>query len=77
LPLGAYTTACRGSSLIVALEENKDIFDAILKPMRKSTQAMVVIQLLPIVVVSKDPNDKPVQPWKFGQKENSINKLAW
>ena len=56
--------ACHGTSRhIVALEGNKDIFDAILKPMKKS---LVVIPTVALVVeASKDPEDMPVVPRKF------------
>jgi len=49
----------------VALKENKDIFDAILKLMRKSIQAMVALPLPAVVIVSKDLDDMLVQPYKF------------
>ncbi len=39
--VGASIIACRDSGChIVALEEDKEIFDALLLPMKKSTQAM-------------------------------------
>jgi len=61
LILGASITTYYGTSgHIVALEENKDIFDTLLKPMMKLTPAMVETQLLPVVVASQDPNKMPV-----------------
>ena len=56
--------ACRGTGRhIVALEGNKDIFNAILKPMRKS--AVVTPTVAPIVDASEDLKDMPVVARKF------------
>jgi len=49
----------------MTLEENKDIFDALLKLMKKLTLVVVATQPLPLVVASQDPDDMPIQPWKF------------
>jgi len=69
LPSGASITTCRGlGHHIMALEENKDIFDTIFKPMRKSTPTVVVAQALVVVSISKDPNDIPMVAQKFSQK---------
>jgi len=51
LPSGAYIIACHGSSRhIVALEDNEDIFNAILKLMRKLIQ-VAIAPLPPLVFV--------------------------
>jgi len=61
LLLGASIIACCDMSrYIVVLEENKDIFDTIFKPKRKSTPTSVTTQLSTIVAISKDPNDMPI-----------------
>ena len=67
---GACITACRGTSRhIVALEGNKDIFDAILKPMKKP---VVVTPLVATVgEASEDPDDMPVVACKFIHKGKS------
>ena len=60
---GACITACRGTGRhIVALEGNKDIFDAILKPMRK------LAVVTPIVDAPEDLEDMPVVARKFIRK---------
>jgi len=61
--------ACCGSSRhIVALEENKDIFNAIFKSMRKLTPVVVATLPPPVVVISQDLDDMPMQPQKFALK---------
>ena len=50
----------------VALEGNKDIFNAILKPMRKSP--VVTPTVAAVVEASEDPDDMPVVPRKFIRK---------
>jgi hypothetical protein len=53
----------------VALEGNKDIYNAILKPMKKSPIAMVATPTqTPVVEVSQDPEDMPVVPRQFIRK---------
>ena len=47
----------------MALEGNKDIFEAIIKPMRKS--AAVIPIVAPIVDASDDLEDMPVVAHKF------------
>ena len=73
--LGACIVACRATGRhIVALEENKDIFDAILKPMKKSTAiAMVTLAPAPVVALSQDPDELPVLPRKFAHKGKFSN----
>ena len=57
----ACITACRVTGHhIVALEGNKDIFDAILKPMKKSP--MVTPTVATVVEASEDSDDMPVVP---------------
>ena len=59
--------ACRGTGHhVVALEGNKDIFEAILKPMRKS--AVVTPTVAPRVDASEDLDDMPVVARKFIHK---------
>ena len=59
--------ACRGTGRhIVALEGNKDIYEAILKPMRKS--AVETPTVPPIVDASDDMEDMPVVARKFIRK---------
>ena len=59
--------ACRSTGRhIVALEGNKDIFESILKPMRKS--AVVTPTVEPIVDASEDLEDMPVVARKFIRK---------
>ena len=50
----------------MALEGNKDISDAILKPMKKSP--VVTLAMATVVEASKDPDDTPVVPRKFIRK---------
>ena len=58
---------CHGTGRhIVALEGNKDIFDAILKPMKKSL--VVTPTVATIVEALEDPDDMPVVPYKFIRK---------
>ena len=53
---GACITACRGTGRhILALEGNKDIFDAILKPMKKPL--VVTPAVATVGEASKDPDD--------------------
>ena len=59
--------ACRGTGChIVAVKGNKDTFDAILKPMRKSS--VVTPTVAPIVDASEDLEDMLVVPRKFIHK---------
>jgi len=63
---GASITACHRTSYhMVALEENKDIFDTFFKPMMRLTLAVVEIQLL---LALQDPNEMPVMVWHFTWK---------
>ena len=64
---GACITACRGTGRhIVALEGNEDIYNAILRPMRKSsTSAVAITTPVPVVEVTHDPEEMPVVPRKF------------
>ena len=65
---GACITACRGTGRhIVALEGNKDIFEAILKPMTKS--AVVTPTVAPRVDASEDLEDMPVVARRFIRKD--------
>ena len=50
----------------MALEGNKDIFDAILKPMKKPPVVTPSIQ--PVVEASDDVDDMPVVARKFTRK---------
>jgi len=47
---------------ILALEEWKDIFNAILKPMKKSTQIVVMLPPPLKDAILEDLDDMPVQP---------------
>ena len=61
---GACITACHGTSRhILALEGNKDIFDAILKPMKKPLVVTPVVAM--VGEASEDPNNMPVVARKF------------
>ena len=64
---GACITACRGTGRhILALEGNKDIFDAILKPMKKPL--VVTPAVATVGEASEDPDDMPVVARKFIRK---------
>ena len=64
---GACIMACRGTGRhIVALEGNKDIFNAILKPMKKPP--VVTPTVATVVEASEDPDDMPVVARKFIRK---------
>ena len=59
--------ACRGTGRhVVALEGNKDIFDAILKPMKKPP--MVTPTVPPVKEASEDLDDMPGVARKFTRK---------
>ena len=65
--VGACITACRGTGrYILALEGNKDIFDAILKPMKKPLVVTPVVAT--VREASEDPDDMPVVARKFIRK---------
>lgn len=70
---GASIRACRGTGChIVALEEDKDIFKAILLPMKKITpieETVEVNEMPPVVPESQDPHVRIVKPRKFIQKD--------
>ncbi len=70
LTLGASITACRSTGRhIEALEENQDIFDALLKPMQKPTLGMEKgPPKPPIVQASQDLDEMPIVPRKFPRK---------
>ena len=64
---GACITACRAIGRhILALEGNKDIFDAILKPMKKPL--VVTPALATVGEASEDPDNMPVVARKFIRK---------
>lgn len=68
MPLDACITACHSTRLhIVALEGNKDIYNAIFKPMKKPLVFVVAILGMPtmVVKVSQDLDDIPMVPQKF------------
>ena len=50
----------------MALEGNKDIFNAILKPMKKPP--VVTLAVATVVEASEDPDDMPVVARKFIRK---------
>jgi len=58
----AYCGTCRH---IVVLEEDMDIFNAIIKPMMKSTPVITTTQLLPLVAKSQNLNAMTMVPCKF------------
>jgi len=67
--LGASIIACRGTSRhIVVLEEDRDIFKAILEPMKKTTPAVAITQPLPPVEESQDPDSMTIMARKFSRK---------
>jgi len=69
LTSSASITPCHGMGCyIVALEGNKDIYDALPKPMRKSTLAILTTQLLPTIVESQDMDTMLVVLWRFAWK---------
>jgi len=54
---GASITACRGTGRhIVALEDDKEIFNAFLKPMKKTCADVVSKELPAAVETSQDPD---------------------
>ena len=60
----------------MALEGNKDIFNAILKPMKKSPVVTPIVAT--VVEASEDPVDMPVVPSKsLLAKANSVSKLIF
>ena len=64
---GACITACRGTGHhIVALEGNKDIFDAILKPMKKPL--VVTPAVATVGEALEDLDDMPMVAHKFIRK---------
>ena len=64
---GACITTCRGTGRhILALEGNKDIFDAILKPMKKPL--VVTPAVATVGEASEDPDDMLVVARKFIRK---------
>ena len=65
--VGACITGCRGTSRhILALEGNKDIFDAILKPMKKLVVVTSAVET--VGEASEDPDNMPVVARKFIRK---------
>ena len=65
--VGACITAYRGTSRhILALEGNKDIFDAILKPMKKPVVVTLAVEM--VGEASEDSDDMPVVARKFIRK---------
>ncbi len=69
MPIGASIVACHGIGRhIVALEENKDIFKAILKPMRNSTTTKEVMPPPPTFAISHNPDAMRMVPCKFIRK---------
>ena len=63
----ACITACRGTGHhILALEGNKEIFNAILKPMKKPL--VVTPAVATVVEASEDPDDMPMVIRKFIRK---------
>ena len=64
---GACITACHGTGRhILALEGNKDIFDAILKPMKKPVVVTLAVEM--VGEASEDLDDMPVVARKFIRK---------
>ena len=59
----------------MALEGNKDIFDAILKPMKKPPVVTPSVQL--VVEASDDLDDMPVKLANSLAKANSVRKLIF
>ena len=57
---------CGTGRHILALEGNKDIFDVILKPMKKSP--VVTPTVAPVVEASEDLDDMPLVACKFNRK---------
>ncbi len=67
--VGASITACRSTGRhIVALEEDKEIFDALLLPMKKSIEVVVTTKPPPVVESSQDPDAMIVVSRKFTRK---------
>ena len=66
LLVGACITACRSTGRILALEGNKDIFDAVLKPMKKPLVVTPAVET--VGEASEDPDDMPVVAHKFIRK---------
>jgi hypothetical protein len=70
---GASITACRGTGChIVALEEDEEIFEALLLPMQKPTPTVVAVEVNDPpteVPKSQDPNAMNVVPRKFIQRD--------
>ncbi len=52
----------------MALEEHKDIFEALLKPMMNDTLDDVEIQLQPSIMESQDPDEMPLVVRQFKAK---------
>ena len=64
---GACITACSGTGRhILALEGNKDIFDAILKPMMKPVVVTPAVET--VGEASEDPDDISIVARKFIRK---------
>ena len=67
LLVGACITACRGTGRhILALEGNKDIFDAVLKPMKKPLVVTPAVETVGEAL--EDSDDMPVVAHKFIRK---------
>lgn len=70
---GASITACRATGRhILALEKDKEIFEAILQPMKKSTPPVVTTEVTeppPIVEASQDPDAMTVVPRMFVRRD--------
>ena len=65
--IGASIAACRGTGRhIVALEEDVDIFNAILKPLKRTVSTTVTPSTT--MTTPKDPDAMTVVPRKFVRK---------
>lgn len=66
---GACITACRGTGRhILALEEDKDIFEAVLSPMRRIPPVVVPAEAEVDVEPSQDPDAMPIVARVFTKK---------
>lgn len=67
--LGGAITTCRGTRQnILALKDDENILNALLKPIIKSTTATVTFKPAMAVVATKDPDAMTVVPQKFALK---------
>lgn len=71
----ASITACRGTGRhLVALEEDEDIFKALLQPMRKTTEPVLTAKVnepMPALEASQDPDAMTMVPRKFARRNIS------